>query len=406
MALLFGVPGVGKSLLAVQIGDALARGRAIPGVAMRKGRPKVLYVDLILTREQFQSRYSRVTDGGRLARYDFSLSLYRESPDDPERLAEWIEQKVAVEKYRVVIIDDLSAVTRTDDGTRDTLRLLRRLKRLLHEYDVSIMVLADSVEAPHTRDAGEADLRRSRVLCSVADSVIHFERRRGSERRLTLTRSQSPGAEGEILNCELTDLEAGLPGFAFDGGRPALDEKERQRVMRVKEMRDAGQSFLKIGTELGVSKETARRLFYKWTPDLDGPPLRPRSSSDLWLDYDEAEEREASALYGFDTRPSVSSVHSVIEKGDLTTDHTEEDTEHLYNLMNIPFAAGLGRRSIYDLDTQFDPRGKAMFVETADDHAGKPIIWYTVESRTGTTIRHERKGVSIHRTRLRRSEYI
>src|SRR5215213_8791540 len=57
LAMLFGASGAGKSILAVQIADALARGTAMWGFVMPKGRRKVLYVDLGLSDAQFQARY-------------------------------------------------------------------------------------------------------------------------------------------------------------------------------------------------------------------------------------------------------------------------------------------------------------------------------------------------------------
>lgn len=154
MALLFGVAGVGKSLLAVQIADHLARGRPIAGVEMPRRRFKVLYVDLILSEAQFRSRYSWDGAGnGRVGRYIFSQNLYRERPAENADLAKWIEEMCSKHGFSVVFIDDLSAVSRSSDGTRETLRLMRDLKRLSLHRGLSVMVLADSAETPHTRNA-------------------------------------------------------------------------------------------------------------------------------------------------------------------------------------------------------------------------------------------------------------
>ncbi len=81
LALLFGTAGVGKSLLAVQISDALARGRAIAGFEMSATpRRQVLYVDLVLSDEQWAMRYSREARGGVRRAYKFSAGLYRDRP--------------------------------------------------------------------------------------------------------------------------------------------------------------------------------------------------------------------------------------------------------------------------------------------------------------------------------------
>jgi Mrp family chromosome partitioning ATPase len=50
LALLFGHPGVGKSLLAVQIAEAIARGNRILGEGAAEIPPqRVLYVDLVMS---------------------------------------------------------------------------------------------------------------------------------------------------------------------------------------------------------------------------------------------------------------------------------------------------------------------------------------------------------------------
>lgn len=127
LALLFGVAGVGKSLFAVQLADALARGTGIAGIDMPRKRHLVLYVDLILSDEQFSARYSRDTRSGHgVTAYEFAAGLARECPGEDEDLAAWVEEKCVSSGASVVIIDDLSAVSRSDDGTRETLRLVVR----------------------------------------------------------------------------------------------------------------------------------------------------------------------------------------------------------------------------------------------------------------------------------------
>src|SRR5438128_1663912 len=56
LALLFGAPATGKTVLAVQIADALASGEAIDGFKMPDEGQKVLYVDLVHSDEQFHMR--------------------------------------------------------------------------------------------------------------------------------------------------------------------------------------------------------------------------------------------------------------------------------------------------------------------------------------------------------------
>src|SRR5690348_4026606 len=65
LALLFGEPDSGKSVLAVQIADSIARGKPAEVVSGRwsvanksKKKKKVLYIDLVLSEKQFKERYS------------------------------------------------------------------------------------------------------------------------------------------------------------------------------------------------------------------------------------------------------------------------------------------------------------------------------------------------------------
>jgi hypothetical protein len=61
-----------------------------------------------------------------------------------------------------------------------------------------------------------------------------------------------------------------------------------------------------------------------------------------------------------------------------------------------PFAAGLGRRSIYDLEFSFDSYGNQIYVETRDEHTGKPTTWYQIDRRR-TTRRYQRglSGIQV-----------
>src|SRR5688572_2629689 len=69
LEVLYGEPGAGKSLLAMHIAQMISRG-AGAGRGLNAARPqKVLYIDLKLTDEQFQVRYSGNVGRGRSRRH-------------------------------------------------------------------------------------------------------------------------------------------------------------------------------------------------------------------------------------------------------------------------------------------------------------------------------------------------
>lgn len=264
LALLFGASGTGKSFLAVQVADALARGTPMNGFIMPRGGRKVLYVDLNLSKPQFRARY---------VRYKFAERLYRDRPGADEDLFEWIKRSVEKKGIRVVIVDDLSAVKRTHDGIRETLALMRKLRRLCAELGTSVLVISDSLE-PSDGWESEKDLGRSRVLCTVADSVFSIGRKRWPEggRRIIQRRSRCATPFWNSQNAPVGTIEwlpSGLLGFEFDERFSAqMDEEKWRRIRDIHSRREAGMTWRAIAAELGISRSWACDLYKKWTPAM------------------------------------------------------------------------------------------------------------------------------------------
>ncbi len=276
LALVFGAPGTGKSVLAVQIADALARGTPLDGFRMPAGRRKVLYVDLVLQDAQFQARYSYFPPNSWYVKScKFAENLHWDRPPSIDELVEWLSKTVREDGFQVVIIDDLSAVKRTHDGVRETLALMRQLKRLRDELGVSILAIAGSDEPGWDRTVSEHDLKRSRILCSVADSVFAIgdaSRDCDAARCIVQTRSRNSSVFWKEHNAptgHITRLENGMLGFRFDERfTPRIDAETRRLICRIRSMREAGTTYRAIAKELRISKTQAARLYKKWTPAL------------------------------------------------------------------------------------------------------------------------------------------
>lgn len=279
LALMFGAAGTGKSVLAVQIADALARGKPLAGFRMPTSREKVLYVDLNLRDSQFKSRYSIA--GKEPKRYKFAERLYRDRPPANADLVDWLREMVKANGFSAVVIDDLSAVKTSHDGTTETLKIMRRLRQLGDGLDISILVLAESDEPGRKGLVSTTDLGRSRVLCGVADSVFAI----GSQMNKTYDRyiiqRRSRGAamfwterNGPVARIER--LESGMLGFVFDGRFEAkMDDAEVQLIRRIRSMYDAGRTFRGIAETLDISKTRVYRLYRKWTPAME--PAKPKA---------------------------------------------------------------------------------------------------------------------------------
>jgi len=416
LALMFGVSGVGKSVLAVQITEALARGRNLEGFRMPIGRRKVLYVDLDLSDAQFGARYSRDTSkpllrSGRAAiHYKFAENFYRDRPSSNDQLIEWLRAAIKANGFRVVVIDDLSAIKNTHDGTRETLKLMRDLKLLCDELNVSILALADSDEPGKTGIVGEADLGRSRVLCSVADSIFAIGRhpRKPGHCYLVQTRSKSSPIFWTPQNapvCRLVQEEIGFLGFAFDERLAStMDDETRQLICSVKALRDAGKTYRAIADELDIPRSRAERLFKKWTPAMNSGQAEPSAQS---------AEPPASAG-GSEKRFELAG--RMREIGEYARRYLGQvpsggeppppSKPKGLNVHAIPFAAGLRRRTIYDLEPGFDANGRDIYIEKKCENTGQPIIWYRLDQKTGRKVHYFRRDRTIFPTNLDAGPYL
>ncbi|HLA95258.1 MAG TPA: AAA family ATPase [Pyrinomonadaceae bacterium] len=261
LALFFGAAGTGKSVLAVQVADALARGKPLHGFSMPLRWRKVLYVDLRLSETQFLARYGS---------HKFAENMYRGRPGADDDPFEWIKRAVVADGFRVVVIDDISAIKRTCDGVREPLMLMRHLKRLCRDAGVSILVLSDA-SIPSDDCEGEADLKRSRVMCSVADSAFSLGRRRMSvDSRLMQTRTTGAEIVWNQRNApygSIKQLSSGMLGFEFDERfSERVDDCLRMMIICIDEMREQGKSYRKIEEAYGISRSYAHSLHKKWGP--------------------------------------------------------------------------------------------------------------------------------------------
>lgn len=381
LALLFGATGTGKSILALQIADAAARGRCIEGFRMDVKRAKVLYVDLIFSQVQINMRYMRSQAA---KHHEFSQNLYRDRPDSTEKLCEWVRQRVLKYGYRVVIIDDINAVSQSCDGTRETLKLMRDLKRLKDQLEISVLVLAGSRQPPRRQLVSEADLQRSRILCEVADSTFALGRNPQNPQGFYLiqTRSRSAPIVWTAENAPLISIERSEDGclkLKFDKRFvPEVDEKMRQLICNVKWRRDAGAKFREIAEELDISVSRAFELNKKWRPELDPPKSEFQPEQLPVIETPSAADAENDAdLHGYEAEVGL----NIDLYEDVVPDAFVSQASH--SCPERPALLGHLKRS-------FDKNDREIFVEKEDEN-GKPLVWYMYDT-TGQLTRYEFKG--------------
>jgi len=164
LSCLFADSNVGKSILAVQIADRIAR------------TDDVLYLDFELSEKQFQLRYT--SEHG--TPYIFPERLYRVSldcnslleADFEEAIMGGIEQMALQTGCKIFIIDNLTYLCCAMEKGDAAGRLMIQLSNLKKRYGLSVLVLAHtpkrSLDCPITSN----DLAGSKRLYNFFDSVF------------------------------------------------------------------------------------------------------------------------------------------------------------------------------------------------------------------------------------------
>src|SRR5262249_44367913 len=144
-----------------------------------------------LTAKQFEMRYARDFDpaeGETLKdHYEFSSNFSRIQIKLDSKLSqghyrferqlrESIESVVKETGARILIIDNISYLKRSNESTREAVPLMRELKQLKELHGLSILVLAHTPKRDGSRPLTVNDLQGSKVLSNFADNIFAIGR--------------------------------------------------------------------------------------------------------------------------------------------------------------------------------------------------------------------------------------
>lgn len=294
VAVMTGDHGVGKSLLAVQIAESIASGRAFGPFEMTAKPQNVLYLNLKLSTKQFKMRYAEEHDaeqGETLVNpYKFSNNLHRVDVDIhcklpegyktfDEILAPLVERLVKKYKAKVVVIDNITMLQRSVYGYRETNTIMKGLHRIKTKRGVSILVLARNSKYGSVRESTTGS--SSALFSRFADSVfmLGVSRLDPSVRyvkQLIVHSSERIYNESHVVTLMLKRLGGNFLAFEHHG---FCAEKEHHQAVRdnvlwpmidrVKTLSDDGKkSVREIAAELDIPKSTVQRYLQMWTPEI------------------------------------------------------------------------------------------------------------------------------------------
>ncbi len=280
LCILFADTNLGKSILAVQIGQSIASGKAIPGFPLQPGPQPVLYFDFELTDKQFETRYSV----NKCAHFEFDDNFLRVEfnadvipPDGQlyeDYLTDCLEQTLIEKQARVLIIDNLTYLKNETEKAKDALPLMKKLKMLKNKYDLSMLVLAHTPKRDLSKPITRNDLSGSKMLINFCDSAFAIGE---SSKDKTLrylkqikqrNTEQMYGADN-ILLCQIAKpknfVRFEMTGFGTEREhlKEPSDKDNNETLQKAIKLKGDGLTVREIGQELGISHSTVSRMLNK-----------------------------------------------------------------------------------------------------------------------------------------------
>lgn len=271
VCILFADTNLGKSILAVQIADGISKGCNVMELEMGAKPQLVLYCDFELSDKQFEARY--VGDNG--DHYIFSSNLMRveinpdvvDYPDgcDFEGYVKLsLEQVVLQYGAKVVIIDNLTYLSRETEKAKDALPLMKWLKAFGRKYDLSILVLAHTPKRNLSNPITRNDLQGSKMLINFCDGCFAIgESTKDKSIRYIKEikqRNVSFAYDGDnVIVCEICKPDNFLQfrflsyGYESEHLRQIGDTDREKLIEKAKELKRQGKSQRDIAKELGIS---------------------------------------------------------------------------------------------------------------------------------------------------------
>jgi archaellum biogenesis ATPase FlaH len=282
LAFLFGSTNVGKTILAVQIADALAKGAKIQGFDGVQKPMKVCLFDFELSARQFLKRY--IDGSGNI--HDFAPNFLRTEIDAnaeipkgisfQDHILAQIEQTIIENGIEVAVIDNLTALLSNITETKDALELMHKLRLLKIRQNISMLVLTHSPKRDLTRPITKNDMVGSMHLLNLCDSAFAIGEsvKESNVRYLKQIKARSAEFKYDSENVAVFrlvkhDRFIGFEHFGFDAEKEHLRERndaelsELEMNIQALYQSDPNLSYSEIAKQLNTNKMRVSRVLKK-----------------------------------------------------------------------------------------------------------------------------------------------
>ncbi|HET8885457.1 MAG TPA: AAA family ATPase [Salinimicrobium sp.] len=285
LCILFADTNLGKSILAVQIGNSISKGEFIKGFRFEAERQVVLYFDFELSEKQFENRYSAEFEQHYV--WDSNFIRVEIDPDAeiPEKesfenfLNRSLEQSITETGAKILIIDNLTYLKNETEKAKDALPLMKHLKALKSKYGLSILALAHTPKRDLSKPITRNDLQGSKMLINFCDSSFAIGENSHDKNVRYLKQIKARNTEiiydtENVCTCQISKPHNFLEFDFMDFGserehlKQYNDQDREQRKLEALEMKKQGVSNVQIAQQFGVSEGAVRKWLKKHSENV------------------------------------------------------------------------------------------------------------------------------------------
>ena len=280
LCILFADTNLGKSILAVQIGNSISRGEQVRGLKLEAPKQVILYFDFELSDKQFENRYSVKFE----QHYNFDNNFIRieinpdaiipENQSFEDYLSHSLERSIIETGAKVLIIDNLTYLKTETEKAKDALPLMKHLKALKNKYGLSILALAHTPKRDLSKPITRNDLSGSKMLMSFTDSSFAIGESQKDKsirylKQIKVRQNEFIYDAENICVCQIEKpynfLQFDLINFGDEREhlKEITDKDKGQKISDVLELKKQGISNTEIARRFQVSEGAIRKWIKK-----------------------------------------------------------------------------------------------------------------------------------------------
>jgi RecA-family ATPase len=277
LCILFADTNLGKSILAVQIGNSISKGEQIRGFKLETQKQPILYFDFELSDKQFENRYSIKFE----QHYDFDSNFKRveinsdanipETQSFEEYLNHSLELSIVETGAKILIIDNLTYLKNETEKAKDALPLMKHLKALKNKYGLSILALAHTPKRDLSKPINRNDVSGSKALMNFCDSSFaigesHSDKSLRYIKQIKERFTEKIYHDENVCVCQIDKPQNFLLFEFVNFGKEwehlkQHTEKDKESLSeKIGELNQQGRSLREIGAELGISHMKVKRI--------------------------------------------------------------------------------------------------------------------------------------------------